>query len=207
MKTLRVESMAHILKTYRVKKPVLDNETRWSSTYMMLKSLLDARVICDSRGNSEDSLRLLQRDWERINGYVTALEPFFEATITFQSEQLLPGDFFGTWMSCYLKVTKIDSAIAKDLATAMKSRENQLFNNEAFLAAVFLDPRYMPIFFKNDSHGQEKTRIAIENLQKLWKLLNSNDDGESLDESKSNLSEQVIYFKKLCYLLRDIHFI
>ncbi|XP_031782903.1 uncharacterized protein LOC100679969 isoform X2 [Nasonia vitripennis] len=149
VKALRTESITNSLKAYNIKKPVLDNATRWNSAYLMLLSLIAAKPFCTDFGTTNKALFLTEKQREKISECVAALEPVKIATVIFQNEQLLPGDFYGAWLRCCLTVDNLNSPFAKDLHKAMKTRETQLFDNDALLSALYLDPRYMPIIKRN----------------------------------------------------------
>lgn len=192
--------MKRALKANKINKPCIDNETRWSSTYQMLRSLLPAKEICNDFSENDKALHLSEKTWESIQNYVDVLKPVYETTLILQKEQLLPGDFYAAWVSCYLQIKKIKSHFANDLCTSMKKREQLLLDNDAFLAAMFFDPRYMRLIFNSDDETFEQR--AIKKVKNVWKRLSeTNKDLEQLDSSQSNinLTEEVKLLIFICY--------
>lgn len=61
-----------------------------------------------------------------------------------QSEQLTTGDL---WLKCMLDTEKLDSTFAKQLVQCMKGHQHTLFENDAFVAALFVDTRYSLDYF------------------------------------------------------------
>lgn len=56
------------------------------------------------------------------------------------TEQLHPGDFYGVWMECKLRMGKVHSRFARALFASMKIKENMLLENDSLLASMYLDP-------------------------------------------------------------------
>ena len=72
----KLESIAEI-------KPDLDVETRWNSTYLMLKKFHHMRSILDilvAKNRDLTSIYLQENDWTQINNMIQLLEPIFIAT-------------------------------------------------------------------------------------------------------------------------------
>lgn len=171
IKKLRNESMANTLKIHHLKKPVLDNMTRWGSSYRMLMYLLSARGLVDTLGTNDLTFKFSQKEWSQIQDCVNALEPVQIATMVLQKEQLFPGDFYATWLRSQLKLEIMTNGFAVTLLESMKKREEKLLDNDTFLAALYLDPRYMPIVFKGDPQEntiQSRAFRAQTHLKKLW---------------------------------------
>lgn len=51
------------------------------------------------------------------------------------------GDFYFVWLTCCLELEDVDSPLARNILQAMEKRKSKLFDNNAFLAAIYLDPR------------------------------------------------------------------
>lgn len=133
----------------------------------MLLSLLMAKQFCQDLAPTEKALHLSPNEWQKISDLLSALEPLKITTVVFQREDLLPGDFYAAWIKCYLTLKKLNSTIAKSLLAAMKKREDKLLENEAFLAALYLSPKYMSIVCAEP----EKELKARNCLKNLWTKL------------------------------------
>jgi hypothetical protein len=55
---------------------------------------------------------------------------------------LLTGDFYAAWLKCHVETAKVDSPLCRKILECMIKREKLLFVNDAFLAGIFMDPRY-----------------------------------------------------------------
>lgn len=83
-----------------------------------------------------NELHLSESEWQSISNLVGVLKPAKISTKCIQTEQLTAGDFYGLWLKCVLDTDKTDSTFAKRLVQCMKGHQH------AFVAVLFLDPRY-----------------------------------------------------------------
>lgn len=165
VKKLRTTVFQHVLKRAGAKKPVVDCPTRWSSTYDMLKRLLELRLICTE--NYE--LYLSESTWNSIEATVASLKPTKILTQKLQIEQLTMGDFYLNWISCKLELQTINTALACELHRNMEIREKILFESKAFVAAIYMDPR---VNFLLTTDQQEMAENMLINTWMRWRKLN-----------------------------------
>ena len=52
------------------------------------------------------------------------------------------GDFFRAWLLCKISVKNFNTVASNVLYESMEKRESDLFKNDVFRAAIFMDPRY-----------------------------------------------------------------
>jgi hypothetical protein len=162
-KKLRTPSIAVMAKKLHLKKAMLDCPTRWHSTLDMLLRLLELKEFCvDMARNELKELHLSQSDWDKIKEICAALLPAKIATKIMQEEQLVFGDFFKAWLRCKLETKSINTNFATALAAKMTIREALLLDNDAFLAAIFMDPRFQITL------SAEKKERAICHLESTW---------------------------------------
>ena len=83
----------------------------------------------------------------------------------FQRRDLTAGEFLGDWMACKVKLRNHNTRITSALVAAMENRESALLYHSAFLAAVYLDPRYQCVL------NTQQRRIAKQHLARLWRAL------------------------------------
>lgn len=129
-----VREMRVTLKKNGHRLPALSNITRWSSTYRMLKRVLDAKphVVAD--------YPLLE--WDLIQELVDALKAVAELTTRMQAEKYLMGDFYRDQFLCQKAVSKLTSVCAVSLAECLETRMVPLNQTMTFLAAILCDPRF-----------------------------------------------------------------
>ncbi len=66
-------------------QPILDIETRWNSTYLMLERLVEIQNVTDGLVQSHPELKeiyLESSDWEIIKDTIQLLKPFYKASCT-----------------------------------------------------------------------------------------------------------------------------
>lgn len=127
--------------------PKIDCATRWGSTYLMIKSLIETKDFLEQVPFINGNLVLSEEEWDFAKLLLRTLEPVYAATVKLQQKNLTAGEFYGEWLRCKLKL-KTES-LGENLKTCMENREVKLFNNTAFLVAVFLDSRYKCLLNQN----------------------------------------------------------
>ena len=139
----------------------------------MLDDIKKLKDFCKEYSDIKKSLNLSDNAWDRIDECILALKPAKIATLTMQKEQLLPGDFYGCWLRCKLELKNLDSKIAKTLLKNMEVREQKLFNNDLFLAGLYLDPRYLVMILSKDNtlNTNSQEYRARQKLLDIWKRL------------------------------------
>lgn len=141
-KRLRSQNVVCVLKRMGHKRAIVDCATRWHSTHDMLQRLLELKSFCEDMAPTIPELHLSESEWECVSNTVDALKPAKIATKCLQSDQLTAGDFYGVWLKCSLDTEKLASPFARKVAQCLKACQSTLFDNDAFIAALFLDPRY-----------------------------------------------------------------
>lgn len=119
--------------------PCLDNSTRWNSTFLMLQHLRKAR------GNIEvTEAGDITVDWEFVDNFVTAFSPLEKCTRIMQKEQYIIGDFYRDWLNCEIEVeeTLQKTPYAALLLNSLQNRRSVLVANNAFVAGLYMDPRF-----------------------------------------------------------------
>lgn len=130
----------------------------------MLSRLLELKEFCTELSKRDPGLNkvsLTAESWDEVAEIVQVLLPSKICAKKLQSEQLTPGDFYGSWLSCKLHTEKFNTRLSNVILQNMKNREKLLLDNPVLAAAVFLDPRYKVMLTK------EQTENAINHLIKL----------------------------------------
>lgn len=123
---------------------MIDVETRWNSTFKMLKSLLAYKAFCCSQ--VEAALNLREPEWKLIEEMSTILEPVYIATLKLQEEQLFLSDFYKIWLNMKLDVQqKSNSSV---LLSCLEHRESMILENPSVLSALYIDPRLRCVILK-----------------------------------------------------------
>ena len=173
MKLLRTKNMTNILKKEGLSRPSMDNDTRWSSVVKMLEDLNKLKNFCKDYSTMHKRLALSDITWDQISESIAALKHVQITTLSLQKDQLLPGDFYGSWIRCKLYLKKLNSSIAKNLLKQIDVREKKLFENDLLLAALYLDPRYLNLILdkENESNPYSKESRARKKLLEIWSHL------------------------------------
>ena len=112
------------------------------SLFLMLESMLCVRDLLDQIALANESLLLLNSEWVAIHELTESLKPVHEAAIAIQLNKLTAGEFFGEWLKCKIQLQRSVSAISEAMLHAIERRETALLSNAAFIAAIYVDPRY-----------------------------------------------------------------
>lgn len=198
----------------KYKKLIRDVKTRWNSTYSMLDSFLENKLIINSVLSLQKDfvkLELAENEWKEIDYFCTFLKPFFEFTKVMSGSDyptlgtlLLLLDHLSDHITTTIQKTKIPwvKVIAQEMDIKFKSISENLYNSSAYLALI-LDPRYKTQVLPDRIDENTIKGILVEeykNYQDLERLYNDeNDDDASVvgDKRKSiGLLDHMIQKKK-----------
>lgn len=173
IKKLRTPTYSMALRAENKNKPILDCPTRWNSTIDMIESLFTLKDICSS---DPRNLFLPDSTWKILEEIVAALKPAKKLMIKLQSEQLTVGDCYLSWMTCKLETSDLNTTLANEITSNIENRESMLFNSEAFINAMIMDPRINSTL-KIDQQQAAKSQITslYTRLLKFYDFEKSND--------------------------------
>ncbi|KAM4701935.1 LOW QUALITY PROTEIN: uncharacterized protein O3C94_002843 [Discoglossus pictus] len=126
-----------ILKRRSGKGAILDQTTRWGSTYLMVKCLLELKDFIEEMDN--DNLALTESQWTQTKELENLLSHPINVTKRLQCDDLTLGKFLLEWKSVFC-LNKNGGLIAEGIASSMMKRESLLLENELLLAAIYVDP-------------------------------------------------------------------
>lgn len=115
--------------------------------------------------------QLIVIKWSIINEIVNVLKAPFDVTNVAQNATFTLSDFYGSWYIMKLKIKKLSedpsarSNFAETLLETVEERKSLLFNNQAMIVAVYLDPRFN---FKMKIEHPEEIEIAKKTLETLF---------------------------------------
>lgn len=116
--------------------------------------------------------QLLLKKLAIVKEVVHVLGVFERITKVLQRNDATVSDFYGYWQILDMKLKQYvrkpnKTKLAEKLLAEMKNRKNDLFENPAMLAAIYLDPRYRHDIENDD----DKVRAAKMIIAKLWQRL------------------------------------
>lgn len=150
VKKLRnTHTMSVARKQFKV-VPILDNDTRWGSTYLMLKRLIHLRPLCEQLSLANNVFNLQPEVWNKLEKLKIILEKPYDVTVKLQSANITPGEFLKEWSKLKRDLENIKDQLAEDIKNSMNRREEKLFKNNIFLAGVYVDPRYRILLKPSD---------------------------------------------------------
>ena len=206
----------HPLKTLKQDVP-----TRWNSTYIMLKSVLDAHDCVKSVINSTAELRkkyvqilLNNVDIEILEDLVHLLLPFFQFTKIMSGSQYVTISVVIPGITRLLEILQIyesrfNNKEIEDLAKIMKNdledRTEIFFTNSMVISATFLDPRYRRFHFIKDQNQREsfvnKTkRYIISTYLAKFRNVETGDQGWSIENTCALISD-IYQLKSKLYII------
>jgi hypothetical protein len=136
---LRHPSRDEVLKRKARKPMIMDMPTRWGSTYLMVKRLVELKSHVKDFAHKDVNLRDAQ--WKEVENLETLLAIPYKATVALQSEKLTPGDCFLQWMQVENELEGIGGLIAVEMVASLRRRRMALLKNELFLGSVWIDSR------------------------------------------------------------------
>ena len=196
------EVLLSIAQKFQVKykKLIRDVKTRWNSTYSMLKSFLDNKVIITSaislHNDSFANLNLTDIEWKEISIFCDYLEPFFEFTEVMSGSSYLT---LGTLLllldhlldHILTTIEKSEVLWIKEIAQEMENKFNSirenLYNPCAYLA-LMLDPRYKTQILPNGVDVETIKKILIDKYNNYKNM--DNPENEINEDTSSSIGEK-----------------
>ena len=176
VKILRTPKIHEKLKRKAKLTAIVDVETRWGSTYLMLNRVVELeeyiKEIADL-GNRDLALR--DDQWEEIHALADVLKKPFDCTVKFQYATLTPGYFFRKWTGLKGILASNGSMLALEMLSSMEKREEKLMNPLVF-AAVLADVFHSALLSDDQVSKGKEVIIKI-----AMKLLGLEDDSPDSD--------------------------
>lgn len=125
VKYLMTSNIKILLRAHNIsKKPILDNSTRWNSTYAMLERLLEYKLFCNDADHIANYPKLVVEEnvWEFIEEFILVFKPVYICTKMMQEEQYPLSDFFKSWLELRFNIKKIPGQLARSLEEALCTR-------------------------------------------------------------------------------------
>ena len=184
VKKTRNHNLRLVFRKHQQSLPVLDCETRWGSTYVMLDSLCKNKGFLSELALTNEALLLTDDQWLVIEGIVAGLKQVYVLSKVLQTKSLTAGYFLASWTKTKLVLKSFtNSPISAYLAQAMTVRETTLVHNPAFLASVFLDLRFKSLL-TGEQEASAKAHLLLVS-QKLEQIVHATHDVQVLDQSRS----------------------
>ena len=143
------------------KRPILDMTTRWASTYLMIKRLLELRESIGELSLLSPELHISLAMWSSLDDIGSVLEMPYSVTVNLQAESLTPGAFLKEWCALKRILHKRETRLAEEIVSSMEKREEALLRNKLFLAGVFVDSRYQILLTPQQ---MENAKIGIHEI-------------------------------------------
>lgn len=172
---LKNPTIAALLKSQNLKRPILMHKVRWNWTYLNLDRMLELKSFCQ-QNDTIKSLKVPEAVWTKIHDLRDSLKPVFELTLALQVSNLTIPDMVFKWHSKKLVLKSLKSSYSANLFTSIENREHQIFSKPIVIASMFLDKRFSELL-SNDEVGIAKN--AINKIQKRIEGLANNSFEES----------------------------
>ena len=142
---------------------VLDQETSWMSTYLMIDRLLQLSATIDKLGQIGNSkLQLTSQQWRQAEELRDLLYQSYSLTKKLQMEEVTAGCFFRRWTGLGLRLEqREDSIMATEIVNSMKRREADLFENPIMLAAIYTDVLNMNLLSAGQKDIAQKALVEL----------------------------------------------
>lgn len=186
-----------------VNNGIMNQVTRWNSTYLMLKRLVELKDFCIKFQGQKgfEELQLAQESWNQFTQLLQVLECVAVLTTLLQAENLNVPDFIYHWFSMKMKLESLsDSSYALKLVQCIKEREKVIFQNKIVLAGWYLDKNLNVLMSPEQiSMAKSVVRMVAAKRESLSPQANfSNEEQMETDhESDSSAEESFDKFLKL----------
>lgn len=182
----RTPKIHAIIKRRAGKGAILDQATRWGSTYLMIQRLLELKFYLEDMANPNVTMTEIQ--WKEVEELEVLLRHPYIATKVMQANGLTPGVFFKEWKNIIFRLSKIPSStIADGIKNAMLCREKHLLDNDILLAGIYVDPMVRSILTEEQINRAKNALFELTVRMKGLRVGNETTAG-SFDQSTHELS-------------------
>lgn len=108
----------------------------------MIERLLLLRLLCEQFAAVDTNFFLRPEIWHELNRLKDLLKKPFDVIVKLQGFNITPGEFLKEWCKLKTYFDKNTGPIAEDIKKSVEKREEKLFDNNIFLAAVYVDAIY-----------------------------------------------------------------
>ena len=122
------------------KRPILDMTTRWASTYLMIKRLLELRESIGELSLLSPELHILLAMWSSLEDIGSVLEMPYSVTVNLQVESLTPGAFLKEWCALKRILYKREQDSRKKLSHQWKNARRLYCGTNFFLLECWSIP-------------------------------------------------------------------
>ena len=157
--TARTPKIDAILKRKIKKGAIIDQATRWGSTYLMIQRLLELKECLLDLAHPD--LTLTDCQWNEVKQLEELLRHPFLATKQMQSAHLTPGSFYKEWKTLIFKLSHVGGKVADAIRASMQLRETKLMNNDVILSAIYVDPKYRITLNKDQLERGKRALVNI----------------------------------------------
>lgn len=153
VRTLLTPNMVNLIQQQHLRMPVIDCLTRWSSTYYMLKRLVELKDFYSSMISFMPfNCKLNDSDWHNLNGILNILSFFESTTKKLQAVNFTVADFYYVWHELKLELEAFSGVeLVDNLLAQMETRKSELLENQIVHSCVFMDPRYHILLTEGNS--------------------------------------------------------
>lgn len=125
IKKLRTPEYRRILKINNISIPLLDNQTRWSSKYLLYIHLFKLKDFIINQEAFDKDLHLSLNDWDVALEIKNILYIFYKENINLQKEQMTLSDFYISWLNIETELQDIKNSNNDNL---LKYQAIEIFN-------------------------------------------------------------------------------
>lgn len=163
---LRSPIIRNMISSAKLNQAVLDQKTRWNSTYLMIVRLMELKEFCELNAQlGFKGLDISTQQWQNLQELRDVLKPVSALTTRLQHEQLDVTQFVALWRSMFeLDRQKLQgSNKAAKLRKCLEIREKPVFENPLIQCGIFLDKRF------NLTLSQQEVNSAKAFILQVWK--------------------------------------
>jgi hypothetical protein len=162
VKEARNSKLSEIIKKRTKKVVLLDMDTRWGSTFMMLERLIELRPTIEEMADCGNQLLFMSpQQWEQAIELRDLLRKAYDMTKKLQFADCTPGYFYRKWTGLRIFYEVNGSLLATEIAKSMEKRESELLNNGLLLAAVLLDINNMELLSEDNAKKAREATVDL----------------------------------------------
>lgn len=189
------------------KKIIQDVQTRWNSTFYMLKRLNELKrcITIYLTEHSSGVNNLTNNQLDILQSVLELLQPFEEITRSMSNENSIISDVIPTiaTLKRYLSSAKIEvlygvGSMKEELINGISTRFSLVESTKNYTIATILDPRYKVRFFSSQAKVDEVKMALVNEIEQInqigpfqTQVQNNNEDSDSDDEPLAKKAKKI----------------
>lgn len=161
IKTARIPKYANRLEQMKLNAPIIDNATRWFSTFKMIESFILLQEFFESEVDTEPDFYFESENFLQIKRLYESLVPAYTLNLSLQSETITYSEFHIKYRFMLQSISIVNNEYSTELTTCISEKCEYLMHSDLMFVSLFLNPTTIGVLTEEELSQAKNT---IKNL-------------------------------------------